>query len=60
MRDVIGADDEDEEGEDLFGPGVEEYVRPFLLLLKTRLLTGDIFSATMRQMNCLTRTPSQD
>lgn len=26
MRDVIEADDEDEEGEDLFGPGVVEYV----------------------------------
>jgi hypothetical protein len=25
VRDVIDAEDEDEEGEDLFGPGVEEY-----------------------------------
>jgi hypothetical protein len=25
VRDVIDADDEDEEGEDLFGPGIEEY-----------------------------------
>jgi len=24
VRDVIGADDEDDEGEDLFGPGIEE------------------------------------
>jgi hypothetical protein len=26
VRDVIDAEDEEEEGEDLFGPGVEEYV----------------------------------
>ena len=25
VRNVIDADDEDEEGEDLFGPGIEEY-----------------------------------
>jgi hypothetical protein len=25
VRDVIDAEDEDEEGEDLFGPGVNEY-----------------------------------
>jgi hypothetical protein len=25
VRDVIGAEDEDEEGEDLFGPGIDEY-----------------------------------
>jgi hypothetical protein len=25
VRDVIDAEEEDEEGEDLFGPGVEEY-----------------------------------
>jgi hypothetical protein len=25
VRDVIEAEDEDEEGEDLFGPGIDEY-----------------------------------
>lgn len=38
MRDVIDAEDEDEEGEDLFGPGIEEYGL-FCYLWKTRLLT---------------------
>ena len=38
MRDVIGAEDEDEEGEDLFGPGIDEYGF-FCYLEKTRLLT---------------------
>jgi hypothetical protein len=34
VRDVIGAEDEVEEGEDLFGPGVEEYAGPFVTLRK--------------------------
>jgi hypothetical protein len=34
VRDVIDADDEDEEGEDLFGPGVEEYGGFFSLPLE--------------------------
>jgi hypothetical protein len=32
VRDVIGADDEDDEGEDLFGPGIEEYVFSFVTI----------------------------
>ena len=36
MRDVIDAEDEDEEGEDLFGPGIEEYASCYPL--KKRVL----------------------
>jgi len=37
VRDVIDAEDEDEEGEDLFGPGIEEYASFYPW--KKRLLT---------------------
>ena len=47
MQDVIGAEDEDDEGEDLFGPGIEEYVLPSLLIL---IFTLKRATATMRKM----------
>jgi hypothetical protein len=37
VRDVIDAEDEDEEGEDLFGPGIEEYASSYPRM--KRLLT---------------------
>jgi len=44
VRDVIDAEDEDEEGEDLFGPGVEEYGGFFCYLWKIRPLTFNYHS----------------
>jgi hypothetical protein len=35
VQDVIGAEDEDDEGEDLFGPGIDEYVPPSFILILT-------------------------
>jgi hypothetical protein len=32
VRDVIGADDKDDKGEDLFEPGIEEYVFSFVTI----------------------------
>jgi hypothetical protein len=35
VQEVIGAEDEDDEGEDLFGAGIEEYVLPLSILIFT-------------------------
>jgi hypothetical protein len=38
VRDVIDAEEEEDEGEDLFGPGIEEYAAPFCYIWKMRSL----------------------
>ena len=38
VQDVIGAEDEDDEGEDLFGPGIDEYVLPSVISSPTDVL----------------------
>ena len=54
MQDVIGAEDEDDEGEDLFGPGIEEYVLPSSLIL---IITLQRATATMQNMRGSMLTP---
>jgi DNA replication licensing factor MCM2 len=44
VRDVIDAEDEDEEGEDLFGPGIVEYGFFFVYLCRTHFLTIKYYS----------------
>jgi len=56
VRDVIGAEDEDEEGEDLFGPGIDEYGGFFLFTFGRRVCSRSIITVTMGKMSCLTRT----
>ena len=49
VQDVIGAEDEDDEGEDLFGPGIDEYVLPSIIILT---FTHRRATATTRTMQC--------
>jgi len=54
VRDVIDAEDEDEEGEDLFGPGIDEY--DFFVASGRRVCSRSMITATMGEMISLTRT----
>lgn len=49
MQDVIGAEDEDDEGEDLFGPGIDEYVLPSIIIL---IFTYRRATVTTRTTQC--------
>ena len=49
MQDVIGAEDEDDEGEDLFGPGIDEYVLPSIIIY---IFTHRHATVTMRTTQC--------
>jgi hypothetical protein len=56
VRDVIDAEDEDEEGEDLFGPGIDEY--GFSVTIGKRALFTILFTVTTGEMSSSTRTPT--